>query len=137
MESQNFYSTVSVIIEIIKPIDVDKLIGHKGCNLKPIATRTGTNIHVEKNTKPTQIVIKDSRINGNSADERINDAKCRLGRLIQDITKEEKKNVRFSDNDDHQHVPPRNHDSRERRKYYEQETSHTTNSRNVRHFKNI
>ncbi|CAB4438221.1 unnamed protein product [Rhizophagus irregularis] len=39
MENQSSFK-VYTAIEITNPVDVGKLIGHKGCNLKPIATRT-------------------------------------------------------------------------------------------------
>ncbi|CAB4379484.1 unnamed protein product [Rhizophagus irregularis] len=98
MENQSSFK-VYTAIEITNPVDVGKLIGHKGCNLKPIA---------------------------------------------EDLTKKEEKKVRFSDDDNHQHVPPRtpprnqrDFDSKERRNNFNQETSYATNSRQVRYFNNI
>ncbi|CAG8514564.1 21578_t:CDS:2, partial [Rhizophagus irregularis] len=111
MENQSSFK-VYTAIEITNPVDVGKLIGHKGCNLKPIATRTGTNIH------------------------RIKEAIYQMMQLVEDLTKKEEKKVRFSDDDNHQHVPPktpprnqRDLDSKERRNNFNQETSYATNSR--------
>jgi rRNA processing protein Krr1/Pno1 len=45
-------------IPIPQNIVIGKLIGREGCNLKPIAERTGTYIYVDSNTNPAQIKIR-------------------------------------------------------------------------------
>lgn len=145
MENQTLFKFYA-IIELTNPmIDIGKLIGHKGCNLKPIATKTGTNINirVDKDKENTEIVkIKiQVKVEDDSSDERINKAKYQMIQLVEDITKKEEKKVRFSDDDNHQHTPPprnqRSFDSKERRNNFNQESSHATNAQQVRYFKNI
>ncbi|CAB4482665.1 unnamed protein product [Rhizophagus irregularis] len=124
MENQSSFK-VYTAIEITNPVDVGKLIGHKGCNLKPIATRT-------------------VKVENDSSDKRIKEAIYQMMQLVEDLTKKEEKKVRFSDDDNHQHVPPktpprnqRDLDSKERRNNFNQETSYATNSRQVKYFNNI
>ncbi|UZO03590.1 uncharacterized protein OCT59_023994 [Rhizophagus irregularis] len=139
MENQSSFK-VYTAIEITNPVDVGKLIGHKGCNLKPIATRTGTNIHVDKKENEELVIIKiQVKVENDSSDKRIKEA---IYQMMQ--SKKEEKKVRFSDDDNHQHVPPRtpprnqrDFDSKERRNNFNQETSYATNSRQVRYFNNI
>ncbi|CAB5345960.1 unnamed protein product [Rhizophagus irregularis] len=144
MENQSSFK-VYTAIEITNPVDVGKLIGHKGCNLKPIATRTGTNIHVDKKENEELVIIKiQVKVENDSSDKRIKEAIYQMMQLVEDLTKKEEKKVRFSDDDNHQHVPPRtpprnqrDFDSKERRNNFNQETSYATNSRQVRYFNNI
>ncbi|CAB5370322.1 unnamed protein product [Rhizophagus irregularis] len=101
-------SIVSTTIKISKDIEVGRLIGRKGRNLKPIAEKTGTHIHVIENTNPIEIkieIIKD-RVGNSSPWERIDEAKFQLDKLLEDIEtksqrkdmEKEEKNVRISDN---------------------------------------
>ncbi|CAB5215333.1 hypothetical protein RhiirA5_471914 [Rhizophagus irregularis] len=135
-------SIVSTTIKISKDIEVGRLIGRKGRNLKPIAEKTGTHIHVIENTNPIEIkieIIKD-RVGNSSPWERIDEAKFQLNKLLEDIEtksqrkdmEKEEKNVRISDNGNHQHATPRNHkdnDSKEKRKRFNRKMSHTTKTR--------
>ncbi|GBB88734.1 hypothetical protein RclHR1_15310001 [Rhizophagus clarus] len=116
------YLTVSTTIEFKSNIEIGKLIGREGCNLRTIASGTGTSIHAEKdekNTEAIQIEIKDIK-KSDSSGERINKAISKLVEL--------EKKVRFSNNDNHQHLPPprnqRYDDSKDRRKNFKQETSY-------------
>ncbi|CAG8609938.1 1688_t:CDS:2 [Rhizophagus irregularis] len=99
-------SIVSTTIKISKDIEVGRLIGRKGRNLKPIAEKT------------EDIETKSQR---------------------KDMEKEEK-NVRISDNGNHQHATPRNHkdnDSKEKRKRFNRKMSHTTKTRQSRNKENV
>ncbi|CAB4390023.1 unnamed protein product [Rhizophagus irregularis] len=132
------YSVVSTTIEISKHIEIGKLIGRKGRNLKPIAEKTSTHIHVIDNTNPAQIEIKiiKDRVGNSSPRKRIDEAKFQIDKLLEDIEtrnrrkdieKEEEK-VRFSDNGNRQHATvatPRNHkdtDLKEERKRFKRKT---------------
>ncbi|CAB4463681.1 hypothetical protein RhiirA5_505435 [Rhizophagus irregularis] len=139
MENQSPFK-VYTAIETTNLVDIGKLIGHKGCNLKPIATRTGTNIHVDKKENEELVIIKiQVKVENDSSDKRIKEASYQMMQLVEDLTKKEEKKVRFSDDDNHQHVPPRtpprnqrDFDSKERRNNFNQETSYATNSRQPR-----
>ncbi|GES84478.1 hypothetical protein GLOIN_2v1705292 [Rhizophagus clarus] len=145
------YSTILTIIEIPENIENGQLIGSNGRNLKPIANKTGTHIHVIDDTNPTQIKIEinKKRIGNKFPINRINEAVCQINMLLEDIeirnrrkkTENEEKNVRISNNGNHQYATPRNHkdnDSKEEKKRVNQKMSHTTKTqRQVRYFKNI
>ncbi|PKY58954.1 hypothetical protein RhiirA4_481300 [Rhizophagus irregularis] len=65
-----------------------------------------------------------------------------IGKLIgrKGHIEKEEKNVRISDNGNHQQATPRNHkdnDQKEKRKRYKRKMSHTTKTRQVRYFKNL
>ncbi|CAB4404544.1 unnamed protein product [Rhizophagus irregularis] len=49
---------ISTVIPIPEHIEVGKLIGREGRNLKPISAKTGTFVSVNTNTNPAQIEIK-------------------------------------------------------------------------------
>src|SRR6266498_3868763 len=88
------YMIISTIIPIPQHIEVGKLIGHKGCNLKPISTKTGTLIFVNTNTNPSQIEVKyNSR--SPPSNSQINEAKYMVDNLIKRIEKETKKKLRL------------------------------------------
>ncbi|RGB28014.1 hypothetical protein C1646_673547 [Rhizophagus diaphanus] len=143
-------SVVSTIIKISKDIEVGRLIGRKGRNLKPIAEKTGTHMHVIENTNPVEIkieIIKD-RVRNSSPWERIDEAKFQLDKLLEDIEtksqrkdiEKEEKNVRISENGKHQQATPRNHndnDSKEKRKRSNRKMSHTTKTRQSRNKENV
>ncbi|CAB4411742.1 unnamed protein product [Rhizophagus irregularis] len=114
MQNSIRYSTVLTIIEISDHVEIGKLIGRKGRNLKPI----------EKGTD------NENRDENISTGEWINKAICQIGKLLEDIEirnrkkdiEKEKNNSRISDNGNHQHATvatPRNHkdnDQKEKRK---------------------
>ncbi|RGB38570.1 hypothetical protein C1646_806066 [Rhizophagus diaphanus] len=144
------YSIVSTTIEISKDIEIGKLIGRKGRNLKPIAEKTGTHIHVSDNTNPAQIEIKiiKGRVGNSSPGKRIDEAKFQIDKLLKDIEtrnqrkdiEKEEKNVRILDNGNHQQATPKNHkdnDLKEERKRFKRKTPHMTKKRQVKYFKNI
>ncbi|CAB4421609.1 unnamed protein product [Rhizophagus irregularis] len=150
MQNSIRYSVVSTTIEISKHIEIGKLIGRKGRNLKPIAEKTGTHIHVIDNTNPVQIEIKiiKGRVGNSSPGKRINEAKFQIDKLLEDIEtrnqrkdiEKEEKNVRISDNGNHQQATPRNHkdnDLKEKRKRYKRKMSHTTKTRQSRNKENV
>ncbi|CAB4446903.1 unnamed protein product [Rhizophagus irregularis] len=111
------YSVVSTTIEVSKHIEIGKLIGRKGRNLKPIAEKTG-------------------RVGNSSPGKRIDEAKFQIDKLLKDIEtrnqikdiEKEEKNVRFSDNGNRQHATvatPRNHKDdalKEERKRFKRKT---------------
>ncbi|CAB5354881.1 unnamed protein product [Rhizophagus irregularis] len=126
MQNSIRYSVVSTTIEISKHIEIGKLIGRKGRNLKPIAEKTGTHIHVIDNTNPAQIEIKI--IKGRVGN------KFQVVKLLKDIeTRNQRKNiekveknVRISDNSNHQKATPRNHkdnDMKEKRKRFKRKNA--------------
>jgi hypothetical protein len=138
------YFTVLTIIAISKDIEIGKIIGRKGRNLKPIAERACTHIHVIDNTNPTQIEIKNKGENS-SPGKGIDEAICQIDKLLEntelrdrrkDIVKEEK-NVRFSDNDNYQYAIPSDNDLKKERVRLRRKMPHTTKKRQVRYFKNI
>ncbi|RGB39890.1 hypothetical protein C1646_753910 [Rhizophagus diaphanus] len=118
MQNSIRYSVVSTTIEISKHIEIGKLIGRKGRKLKPIAERL-------------------------SPEKRIDEAKFQIDKLLKgietrnqrkDIEKVEK-NVRISDNSNHQKATPRNHkdnDLKDKRKRFKRKMSHTTKTRQSR-----
>jgi hypothetical protein len=142
------YSIVSAVIAISKKnIEIGKIIGRKGRNLKPIAERTCTHIHVIDNTNPTQVEIKNKAEN-NSPGKGIDEAICQIDKLLEDIEiRDQKKDivkgekrVRFSDNNNYQHAMPRNHndnDLKEEGKRVRRKKPRTNKKRQVRYFKNI
>ncbi|PKB91756.1 hypothetical protein RhiirA5_447661, partial [Rhizophagus irregularis] len=116
-------------------------------NLKPIAEKTGTHIHVIDNTNPAQIEIKiiKGRVGNSSPGKRIDEAKFQVDKLLKDIeTRNQRKNiekveknVRISDNSNHQKATPRNHkdnDMKEKRKKFKRKMPHTTKTRQARYF---
>ncbi|GBC03113.1 hypothetical protein RclHR1_00050021 [Rhizophagus clarus] len=84
----------STIIPIPEHIEVGKVIGREGRNLKPISTRTGTFISVNTHTNPAQIEIKYNP-HCSPSNNQINEAKELLNNLIKNIEKEEKRNLRL------------------------------------------
>src|SRR5687767_12510187 len=75
-------------IPIPKNIEIGRLIGRNGLNLKPISDRTGTFISVNTNTKPAQIEIKINRQSNSdlaSFENRMNKAKDQLNDLIKKL----------------------------------------------------
>ncbi|CAG8507699.1 1646_t:CDS:2 [Rhizophagus irregularis] len=110
MQNSIRYSTVSTTMEIPKNVEIGKLIGRKGRNLKPI----------EEGTAICQI------------DKLLEDIDIRSRR--NDIEKEGK-NSRISDNGNHQHATPRNHkdtDPKEKRKRFTTKTRQSLNKENIR-----
>ncbi|RGB36319.1 hypothetical protein C1646_667048 [Rhizophagus diaphanus] len=122
MQNSIRYSTVSTTMEIPKNVEIGKLIGRKGRNLKPIEKGTGTRIYINTEVNPRQIEIK---INKDDKDrdenislwEWINKAICQIDKLLEDIEirrrrkdiEKEGKNSRISDNGNNQHATPRNY----------------------------
>ncbi|CAB4417362.1 unnamed protein product [Rhizophagus irregularis] len=150
MQNSIRYSTVLTIIEISDHVEIGKLIGRKGRNLKPIAEKTGTHIHVIDNTNPTQIEIKiiKDRVGNSSPGKRIDEAKFQIDKLLKDIEtrnqrkdiEKEEKNVRISDNGNHQHATPSNHkdnDPKEKRKRFKRKMPHTTKTRQSQNKENV
>ena len=92
------YSVHSIIptkILIPKHIEIGRLIGRDGRNLKPIADGTGTFIHVNTTTNPARIEIKIKQLSNASylsPKGRINEAENQLNDLIKKL--EEKGNRR-------------------------------------------
>ncbi|GBB92097.1 hypothetical protein RclHR1_19630001 [Rhizophagus clarus] len=81
-------------IPIPQNIVISKLVGRKGCNLKPIVEKTGTHIYVNSKESPAKIEV---RINEKKEiplfDNRINDAFNRLTDLMNKISKQGNKKV--------------------------------------------
>ncbi|CAB4464695.1 hypothetical protein RhiirA1_543427 [Rhizophagus irregularis] len=107
-------------------LEIGKLIGRKGRNLKPI----------EKGTE-----MKIFRLGSGSI-------KCQIGKLLEDIEirnrkkdiEKEKNNSRISNNGNHQHATvaiPRNHKDNDQRKRSKRKMSHTTKTRQSRNKENI
>ncbi|GBB91897.1 hypothetical protein RclHR1_19320001 [Rhizophagus clarus] len=128
---QNYirYSTILTIIEIPENIENGQLIGSNGRNLKSIANKTGTHIHVIDDTNPTQIKIEinKKRIGNKFPVNRIDEAVCQINMLLEDIeirnqrkeTEKEKKDGRISNNGNNRYTISRNHkdnDSKEEKK---------------------
>ncbi|CAB4467114.1 unnamed protein product [Rhizophagus irregularis] len=145
MQNSIRYSTISTTMEISENVEVGKLIGRRGRNIKPIEKGTGTCIYINTEVNPRQIEIKinkgykykDENI---SLWEWINKAICQIDKLLEDIEirnrkkdiEKEKKNSRISDNGNHQHATPRNHkdnDLKEKRKRFKRRMPHTTKAR--------
>ncbi|PKY55855.1 hypothetical protein RhiirA4_410836, partial [Rhizophagus irregularis] len=57
MQNSIRYSTVLTIIKISGHVEIGKLIGRKGRNLKPIEKGTGTHIYINTKISPRQIEI--------------------------------------------------------------------------------
>src|ERR1044072_2177810 len=74
-------------IPIPRYVKIGALIGCKGRNLKPIADRTGTYIHVNVYTAQIEIKI-NQKSNATPVDNRINEAKNQLNDLIKELEKE-------------------------------------------------
>uniref|UniRef100_U9SYD9 K Homology domain-containing protein n=1 Tax=Rhizophagus irregularis (strain DAOM 181602 / DAOM 197198 / MUCL 43194) TaxID=747089 RepID=U9SYD9_RHIID len=148
MQNSIRYSTVSTTMEIPKNVEIGKLIGRKGRNLKPIEEGTGTRIYINTEVNPRQIEIK---INNDDKDrdenispwDWINKAICQIDKLLEDIDirsrrndiEKEGKNSRISDNGNHQHATPRNHkdtDPKEKRKRFTTKTRQSLNKENIR-----
>ncbi|RIA80368.1 hypothetical protein C1645_792673 [Glomus cerebriforme] len=83
-------TVTSTVIPIPQHIEVGRIIGREGRNLKPIREKTGTLISVNTNTKPPQIEIKYNTSSPPS-NEQINEAKNLLNNLIEKVDKERKK----------------------------------------------
>ncbi|PKY63157.1 hypothetical protein RhiirA4_491196 [Rhizophagus irregularis] len=131
-------STISTTMEISENVEVGKLIGRGGRNIKPIERGTGTCIYINTKVNPRQIEIKinkDYKFKDENISlwEWINKAICQIDNLLEDIEvrnrkkdiEKEKNNSRISD----QHATSRNHKKRR--------MPHTTKARQVRYFKNI
>ncbi|EXX69404.1 uncharacterized protein OCT59_015637 [Rhizophagus irregularis] len=112
MQNSIRYSTVLTIFEIPDHVEIGKLIGRKGRNLKPIEKGTGTHIYIYKEISPRQIEIKinnDNKDRGEniSTGERINKAICQIDKLLEDIkirnqrkdNEKEEENVKIADSD--------------------------------------
>uniref|UniRef100_U9UIF3 K Homology domain-containing protein n=1 Tax=Rhizophagus irregularis (strain DAOM 181602 / DAOM 197198 / MUCL 43194) TaxID=747089 RepID=U9UIF3_RHIID len=84
----------SLNIPIPQQIEIGKLIGREGRNIKPIAERTGTHIYVDKITKPAQISISvNKKKEGPPFKNRIDEARNQLNDLMKDISAQnERKN---------------------------------------------
>ncbi|CAG8579624.1 8776_t:CDS:2 [Rhizophagus irregularis] len=84
MQDSIRYSTVLTIIEISDHVEIGKLIGRNGRNLKPIEKGTGTHIYINTKKSPQQIEIKinnkdnEDRDENISTGERINKAICQI-----------------------------------------------------------
>ena len=97
-----------ITIPLPKNVEIGRLIGSKGCNLKPITSKTGTYIHVESktNTPHIKVTIKKNGTDYNrSVEARMDEAKDLLNDLIKNtrrkkvfMTKKED-DTRFLDND--------------------------------------
>ncbi|GBB99300.1 hypothetical protein RclHR1_03480004 [Rhizophagus clarus] len=86
--------TQSLSIPIPQHIEIGKLIGREGRNLKPIAERTGTYIYVDTKTNPAQIKIHINKKKVYSSFEnRINDARNQLNDLIKNIPQSESRSL--------------------------------------------
>ncbi|CAB4405210.1 unnamed protein product [Rhizophagus irregularis] len=148
MQNSIRYSTVSTTMEIPKNVEIGKLIGRKGRNLKPIEKGTGTRIYINTEVNPRQIEIKINK-DDKDRDENIspwdwiNKAICQIDKLLEDIEirsrrkdiEKEGKNSRISDNGNHQHATPRNHkdtDPKEKRKRFTTKTRQSLNKENIR-----
>lgn len=83
---------ISTVIPIPEHIEVGKLIGREGRNLKPISTKTGTFVSVNTKTNPAQIEIKYNP-HYSPSNNQINEAKDLLNNLIKNIEKKEKRNI--------------------------------------------
>ncbi|GBC04620.1 hypothetical protein RclHR1_05790001 [Rhizophagus clarus] len=84
--------TTSTKINIPKYIEIGKLIGREGCNLKPIEEETGTRIKVNTDTKPAHIEIKiNEKITLLSCKDRVKEASNKLNNLMKTISEKEKK----------------------------------------------
>ncbi|GBC42867.2 hypothetical protein GLOIN_2v1835204 [Rhizophagus irregularis DAOM 181602=DAOM 197198] len=118
------YSTILTIIEISDHVEIGKLIGRKGRNLKPIEKGTGTHIYINTKISPRRIEIKinnkdnKDRNENISTEERINKAICQIDKLLEDIeirnrrkdVEKEGNFVRIADNGtNHKHATPKNH----------------------------
>ncbi|RIA81697.1 hypothetical protein C1645_789858 [Glomus cerebriforme] len=98
-------TVTSTVIPIPQHLEIGKIIGREGRNLKPICEKTGTFISVNTNTKPAQIEIKYNIRLPPPSNNQINEAKNLLNNLVEKIDKERKKhlkekrenNVRFLD----------------------------------------
>ncbi|EXX64027.1 uncharacterized protein OCT59_025367 [Rhizophagus irregularis] len=71
MQNSIRYSTVLTIIEISDHVEIGKLIGRKGRNLKPIEKGTGTHIYINPKISPRQIEIKINNKDNENRDENI------------------------------------------------------------------
>ena len=87
----------SAKVSILQNIEIGKLIGRGGRNLKPIAEETGTSIVVNTNTNPAQFEITINQSGRfeffSSSRNRINEAKDRLNNLMKDFGKESKRRL--------------------------------------------
>ncbi|GBC11593.2 uncharacterized protein OCT59_025368 [Rhizophagus irregularis] len=157
MQDSIRYSTVLTIIEISDHVEIGKLIGRNGRNLKPIEKGTGTHIYINTKKSPQQIEIKinnkdnEDRDENISTGERINKAICQIDKLLEDIEirnrrkdiEKEKNNSRISDNGNHQHATvatPRNHkdnDQKEKRKRSKRKMPNTTKTRQSQNKENV
>ncbi|RGB38556.1 hypothetical protein C1646_740511 [Rhizophagus diaphanus] len=86
--------TKSLNIPIPQQIEIGKLIGREGRNIKPIAESTGTNIYIDKTTKPEQITIRvNKKKEGPPFKNRIDEARNQLTDLMKNISAQnERKN---------------------------------------------
>ncbi|CAB4417679.1 unnamed protein product [Rhizophagus irregularis] len=153
MQNSIRYSTISTTMEISENVEVGKLIGRGGRNIKPIEKGTGTCIYINTEVNPRQIEIKinkdykykDENI---SLWEWIDKAICQIDKLLEDIEirnrkkdiEKEKKNSRISDNGNHQHATSRNHkdnDLEEKRKGFKRRMPNATKARQSQNKKNI
>ncbi|PKC07422.1 hypothetical protein RhiirA5_359196, partial [Rhizophagus irregularis] len=57
MQNSIRYSTISTTMEISENVEVGKLIGRRGRNIKPIEKGTGTCIYINTEVNPRQIEI--------------------------------------------------------------------------------
>ena|ERR1051325_1398772 len=138
---------VPVKIPIPRYVKIGALIGCKGRNLKPIADRTGTYIHVNVNTAQIEIKI-NQKSNATPVDNRINEAKNQLNDLIKELEKERNRkkvplkkkenNVGFLRNNDNRHETLRDTELRKERRYSKREMNEQTDSVQQvnRYFKN-
>lgn len=85
---------ISTVIPIPEHIEVGKLIGREGRNLKPISAKTGTFVSVNTNTNPAQIEIKYNP-HYLPFNNQINEVKKLLNNLTKNIEKEEKRNIQY------------------------------------------
>ncbi|CAB5215335.1 unnamed protein product [Rhizophagus irregularis] len=73
-------------ISIPQNIEIGKLIGREGRNLKPISEKTGTHIYIDTKSNPAQIKIYINKKKENPPFEnRINDARNQLNNLMKNI----------------------------------------------------
>ncbi|RGB29612.1 hypothetical protein C1646_672334 [Rhizophagus diaphanus] len=154
MQNSIRYSTVLTTIEISDNVEIGKLIGREGSNLKPIEKGTGTHIYINTKISPRQIEIKinnkDNKDRGEniSTGERINKAICQqIDKLLEDIevsnrrkdVEKEGKFVRIADNGtNHQQAIPKNHkdnNQKEKRKRSKRKMPNTNKTRQVKYFK--
>ncbi|CAB4410892.1 unnamed protein product [Rhizophagus irregularis] len=135
-------SAISTTMEISENVEVGKLIGRGGRNIKPIERGTGTCIYINSKVNPRQIEIKinkDYKFKDENISlwEWINKAICQIDNLLEDIEvrnrkkdiEKEKNNSRISDNGNHQHATPRNHKKRR--------MPHTTKARQPQNKENM